>query len=133
MQALFACLAYGHTENADENAVHNILAAGRAVWAARSDAYASGGRPRQARKGKGPACSRDEAGTHRGDHGCSSRGAVGIPVPSGLGGRQNPLVRYLFLRSNQVCLRPERANNRAGMLKQNVDGESYSVIPMAFM
>jgi putative transposase len=71
-QALFACLACGHTENA----AHNILAAGHAVWAARSATCASGG---------------------------------------------------------QVCLRPERANNRAGMLKQNVDGESYSVIPMAFM
>jgi putative transposase len=85
-QALFACLACGHTENADANAAHNILAAGRVVWAARPAACASGGQPRQARKG--PACSRDEAGTHRGDPGCSSRGAVGIPVPSGLGGRQ---------------------------------------------
>ena len=34
-QALFACLACGHAENADLNAAHNILAAGRAVWAAR--------------------------------------------------------------------------------------------------
>ncbi len=34
-QALFACLVCGYTENADANAAHNILAAGRAVWAAR--------------------------------------------------------------------------------------------------
>lgn len=33
-QAFFACLACGHTENADVNAARNILAAGRAVWAA---------------------------------------------------------------------------------------------------
>jgi putative transposase len=32
-QALFACVACGHTENADVNAADNILAAGIAVWA----------------------------------------------------------------------------------------------------
>ncbi|WP_043458552.1 RNA-guided endonuclease InsQ/TnpB family protein [Azohydromonas australica] len=37
-QAIFACLACGHAENADVNAAHNILAAGRAVWAARPTA-----------------------------------------------------------------------------------------------
>jgi putative transposase len=31
-QALFACVACGHTENADKNAATNILAAGLAVW-----------------------------------------------------------------------------------------------------
>jgi putative transposase len=31
-QALFACVACGHTENADVNAAKNILAAGLAVW-----------------------------------------------------------------------------------------------------
>jgi len=34
-QARFACVACGHTENADINAAKNILAAGHAVWAAR--------------------------------------------------------------------------------------------------
>lgn len=32
-QALFACVACGHTENADVHAARNILAAGYAVWA----------------------------------------------------------------------------------------------------
>jgi putative transposase len=34
-QAVFACLACGHAENADVNAAKNILAAGSAVWTAR--------------------------------------------------------------------------------------------------
>jgi putative transposase len=38
MQALFACLACGHSENADTNAAKNILAAGHAVWSAKTDA-----------------------------------------------------------------------------------------------
>jgi hypothetical protein len=87
-QASFACLACGHTGNADVNAVQNILAAGRAVWASRPAALWSGGQPRQPHKG--PACSRDEAGTQRGDSGCSSWSAVGIPAPSGLGGCVRP-------------------------------------------
>ena len=33
-QALFACVACGHAENADVHAAKNILAAGHAVWAA---------------------------------------------------------------------------------------------------
>lgn len=37
-QALFACLACGHSENADTNAAKNILAAGLAVWSAKTDA-----------------------------------------------------------------------------------------------
>jgi putative transposase len=32
-QAVFSCVACGHTENADLHAAKNILAAGRAVWA----------------------------------------------------------------------------------------------------
>ncbi len=32
-QALFSCVACGHTENADVHAAKNILAAGHAVWA----------------------------------------------------------------------------------------------------
>jgi putative transposase len=32
-QALFSCVACGHTENADAHAAKNILAAGHAVWA----------------------------------------------------------------------------------------------------
>ena len=38
MQALFACLACGHSDNADTQAAQNILAAGLAVWSARTDA-----------------------------------------------------------------------------------------------
>jgi putative transposase len=34
-QAIFACLACSHSENADTNAAQNILAAGLAVWAER--------------------------------------------------------------------------------------------------
>jgi putative transposase len=34
-QAVFACLACRHSENADTNAARNILAAGLAVWAER--------------------------------------------------------------------------------------------------
>jgi putative transposase len=37
-QARFACVACGHTDNADLNAAQNILAAGHAVWVARPDA-----------------------------------------------------------------------------------------------
>jgi putative transposase len=37
-QARFACVACGHTDNADLNAAQNILAAGHAVWSARTDA-----------------------------------------------------------------------------------------------
>ncbi|MFM2059900.1 MAG: hypothetical protein RLY71_4285 [Pseudomonadota bacterium] len=37
-QARFACMACGHTDNADLNAAKNILAAGHAVWSARTDA-----------------------------------------------------------------------------------------------
>jgi len=35
-QALFACVACGHTENADVHAAKNILAAGHAVWLSES-------------------------------------------------------------------------------------------------
>lgn len=38
LQARFACVACGHSDNADVNAAKNILAAGRAVWAAKPDA-----------------------------------------------------------------------------------------------
>ncbi|HNU11461.1 MAG TPA: zinc ribbon domain-containing protein [Rubrivivax sp.] len=33
-QSVFACVACGHTENADVHAAKNILAAGHAVWLA---------------------------------------------------------------------------------------------------
>ncbi len=47
-QSVFACMACGHTENADVHAAKNILAAGHAAWraiqaAARSSAVACGG------------------------------------------------------------------------------------------
>ena len=35
-QSLFACVACGHTENADVHAAKNILAAGHAVWSSES-------------------------------------------------------------------------------------------------
>jgi len=42
-QALFACVACGHTENADVHAAKNILAAGHAVWSREISAVACGG------------------------------------------------------------------------------------------
>jgi putative transposase len=39
-QALFSCVACGHTENADVHAAKNILAAGHAVWALERDSAA---------------------------------------------------------------------------------------------
>lgn len=42
-QAVFACVACGHAENADVNAAKNILAAGLAVWAQRKAAPAACG------------------------------------------------------------------------------------------
>ena len=53
-QALFACVACGHTENADVHAAKNILAAGHAAWLSESSAAACGGvvsRPRRASAG----------------------------------------------------------------------------------
>ena len=47
-QALFACVACGHTEHADVNAAKNILAAGHAVWASSSKPAACGGVVRRA-------------------------------------------------------------------------------------
>ena len=47
-QALFACVACGHTEHADTNAAKNILAAGHAVWASSSKPAACGGVVRRA-------------------------------------------------------------------------------------
>ena len=47
-QALFACVACGHTEHADINAAKNILAAGHAVWASSSKPAACGGVVRRA-------------------------------------------------------------------------------------
>lgn len=49
-QALFACVACGHTDNADSNAAKNILAAGHAAWSARTDACGGEVRRRPARK-----------------------------------------------------------------------------------
>lgn len=42
-QALFACVACGHQENADTHAAKNILAAGHAVWLSERSAAACGG------------------------------------------------------------------------------------------
>jgi len=47
-QALFACVACGHTEHADVNAAKNILAAGHAVWASSSKPDACRGVVRRA-------------------------------------------------------------------------------------
>ena len=41
-QSVFACVACGHTENADVHAAKNILAAGHAVWLSESSAVACG-------------------------------------------------------------------------------------------
>ena len=57
-QSVFACVACGHTENADVHAAKNILAAGYAVWAsgvahatpARQDADACGGEVSRGRR-----------------------------------------------------------------------------------
>lgn len=49
-QAIFACLACGHSENADVNAAKNILAAGLAVWAAKPDACGEAVRPPRKRR-----------------------------------------------------------------------------------
>lgn len=52
-QATFACIACGHTENADTNAAKNILAAGHAVWSERTAACGadvSRTRPARARR-----------------------------------------------------------------------------------
>lgn len=40
-QSVFACVACGHTENADIHAAKNILAAGHAVWASERESAAS--------------------------------------------------------------------------------------------
>jgi putative transposase len=115
-QAFFACLACGHTENADVNAAKNILAAGRAVWAT---GPAACGAAVRARKGK--VRSRDEAGTHRGDSGCSSWSAVGIPAPLGLGGRQH--------RRNRAWLGGRQRNY--GTSAQNGTASSMSSSPVS--
>ncbi|CAN7769603.1 transposase [Variovorax sp. LjRoot290] len=47
-QALFACVACGHSEHADINAAKNILAAGHAVWASSTNPDACGGVVRRA-------------------------------------------------------------------------------------
>ena len=47
-QALFACVACGHTEHADLNAAKNVLAAGHAVWASTTKPAACGGVVRRA-------------------------------------------------------------------------------------
>ena len=54
-QSVFACVACGHTENADVHAAKNILAAGHAAWqaiqaAARSSADACGGEVSRGRR-----------------------------------------------------------------------------------
>jgi putative transposase len=49
-QAVFACVACGHTEHADVNAAKNILAAGHAVWTQRKpESAACGGDVRHAK------------------------------------------------------------------------------------
>lgn len=42
-QSVFACVACGHTENADTHAAKNILAAGHAVWLSENSVAACGG------------------------------------------------------------------------------------------
>jgi putative transposase len=49
-QAVFSCVACGHTEHADVHAAKNILAAGHAVWLSQGSAAACGGEVRRVRR-----------------------------------------------------------------------------------